>query len=159
MKNMIKTIIGCCALTVALALPASAQVTYFWDDFSIQITVPNDFKATKDTGTELEMKGDGMEMLMYIFADKKITSDDIDEATKILAKDMKLGEIDEQQAFKNGDFEGYYVEGFKDGKRVMLAGVVDLTSSTNFFIVLTFGDTDKEAEKEALVILNSLDHK
>ena len=41
----------------------------------------------------------------------------------------------------------------------MIAGVIDMNSRTNFFIVLTFDDKDAEAEKEALKILESIDHK
>ncbi|MEY3403633.1 MAG: hypothetical protein RLZZ86_3255, partial [Cyanobacteriota bacterium] len=73
----------------------------------------------------------------------------MDEATVELAKELKLQEVDEEESFKNGDFAGYYVEGFKDGDRVMLAGVVDLQSRTNFFVVISFDDKDAEAEKEA----------
>ena len=100
-----------------------------------------------------------MELYMYIWNQKKLTVDEMDEATVELAKELKLQEVDEEESFKNGDFAGYYVEGFKDGDRVMLAGVVDLQSRTNFFIVITFDDKDAEAEKEALKILENIDHK
>jgi len=133
--------------------------TYYWDDYNIEITVPRDFKVTKDTKNEFEMAGEGMELYMYIWNQKKISADDMDEATISVAKELKLQEIDEEEQFKNGDFEGYYVEGFKDGERVMLAGVIDVQSRTNFFIIITFNDNDEVAEKDALKILSSIDHK
>jgi hypothetical protein len=133
--------------------------TYYWDDYNIEITVPRDFKITKDTNNEFEMSGDGMELFMYIWNQKRVTIDDMDDATLTAAKDMKLQEVDAMEPFKNGDFEGYYIEGFKDGDRVMLAGVIDIQSRTNFFITITFDDKDEVAEKEALKILESIDHK
>ncbi|MFN4147274.1 MAG: hypothetical protein ACK4GN_15725 [Runella sp.] len=138
---------------------AIVDKTYYWDAYNIEITVPRDFKITKNTKNEFEMAGDGMELFMYIWNQKAITTDDMDEATVAAAKAMQLEEIDEEHAFKNGYFEGYYVEGFKDGDRVMFAGVVDLSSRTNFFIAITFDDNDAEAEKEALKILESIRHK
>lgn len=141
------------------AFTSVVDKTYYWEQYNIEITVPRDFKIVKNTSNEFEMKGDGMELFMYIWNQKKLTVEDMDEATVELAKELKLQEVDEEEAFKNGDFAGYYVEGFKDGDRVMLAGVVDLKSRTNFFIVITFDDKDEEAEKEALKILENIDHK
>ncbi|WP_041340970.1 hypothetical protein [Runella slithyformis] len=133
--------------------------TYYWDDYNIEITVPSDFKIVKDTKNEFEMKGDGMELFMYIWNQKAISVDDIDDATIAAGKEMKLTEVDDEGKFENDDFAGYYVEGFKDGDRVIFAGVVDLKSRTNFFIAITFDDKDAEAEKEAINILESIDHK
>ncbi len=141
------------------AFTSVVDKTYYWEQYNIEITVPRDFKIVKNTSNEFEMKGDGMELFMYIWNQKKLAVEDMDEATVELAKELKLQEVDEEEAFKNGDFAGYYVEGFKDGDRVMLAGVVDLKSRTNFFIVITFDDKDEEAEKEALKILENIDHK
>ena len=158
---LMKTFIQVSAIVAVLALSSavSADKTFYWDDYNIQITVPDDFKIVEDTPTEFEMKGDGMELAMSIFNDKNVGIADMDEATVAAAKEMKLQQIDEEEAFKNADFEGYYVEGYKDGSRVMFAGVIDTASRTNFFIVIIFDDKDKEAEKEALNILSSIDHK
>lgn len=159
MKTSLKTLFVLSLIVSMSAFTAIVDKTYYWEQYNIEITVPNDFKPVKNTANEFELEGDGMEMYMYIWNQKKVTIDDMDEATIAAAKELKLQEIDEEEAFKNGDFEGYYVEGFKDGDRVMLAGVIDIKSRTNFFIVLTFDDKDAEAEKEALKILESIDHK
>ncbi len=159
MNSFIKPVLLFAVVICTTAFASLIDKTYFWEQYSIEITVPNDFKVVKNTANEFELEGDGMEMYMYIWNQKKLTIDDMDEATITTAKELKLQEIDEEEAFKNGDFEGYYVEGFKDGDRVMLAGVIDIQSRTNFFIVLTFDDKDAEAEKEALKILSSINHK
>jgi hypothetical protein len=133
--------------------------TYYWDAYNISFTVPNDFKAVKNTKNELDLVGDGMELYMYVWNQKRVTTEEMHDATISVAKEMKLQEVDEEEPFKNGAFEGYYVEGFKDGDRVMLAGVVDIQSRTNFFIAITFDDKDAEAEETALHILESISHK
>jgi hypothetical protein len=159
MKSFIKFLLLFTVIIGTTAFSSVVDKIYFWEQYNIEITVPNDFKVIKNTANEFELEGDGMEMYMYIWNQKKVTIDDMDEATITAAKELKLQEIDEEETFKNGDFEGYYVEGFKDGDRVMLAGVIDIQSRTNFFIVLTFDDKDTEAEKEALKILESINHK
>jgi hypothetical protein len=159
MRASLKTLLVFALIVSISAFTTAIDKTYYWEQYNIEITVPRDFKILKNTSNEFELEGDGMEMYMYIWNQKKIAIDDMDEATVTAAKELKLQEIDEEESFKNGDFEGYYVEGFKDGDRVMIAGVIDMNSRTNFFIVLTFDDKDAEAEKEALKILESIDHK
>jgi hypothetical protein len=72
---------------------------------------------------------------------------------------MKLEALDMEHPFKNGDFEGYYVEGLEGNDKVILAGMIDLKLRTNFFIVFTFDGSDAIAQKEALKILKSVNHK
>lgn len=159
MKNFITVLVVALLVTSLSSFTNVLDKTFYWEQYNIEITVPRDFKVVKNTKNEFEMVGDGMELFMYIWNQKSVGVDDMDEATIEVAKEMKLQEIDEEEAFKNGDFAGYYVEGFKDGDRVMLAGVVDLQSRTNFFLVITFDDKDAEAEKEAIKILENIGHK
>ena len=160
MKHTYKNLgLAFCLVLSISAFTILKDKTFFWRDYNIELTVPNDFTITKDTKNEFEMEGDGMELFMYIWNQKRVTIEDMDDATKEVAKKMKLQEVDLEHPFKNGDFEGYYVEGFDGEDRVMLAGLIDLQSKTNFFIVFTFDDKDSVAEKEALKILDSVDHK
>lgn len=159
MKNFITVLVVALLVTSLSSFTNVLDKTFYWEQYNIEITVPRDFKVVKNTKNEFEMVGDGMELFMYIWNQKSVGVDDMDEATIEVAKEMNLQEIDEEEAFKNGDFAGYYVEGFKDGDRVMLAGVVDLQSRTNFFLVITFDDKDAEAEKEAIKILENIGHK
>ncbi|MFN3851610.1 MAG: hypothetical protein ACK4NY_19385 [Spirosomataceae bacterium] len=129
--------------------------TYVWDKYKLQITVPDDFKVTKNTNEDFEMSGEGMELAMSIF-EGDITLEQMDEATLEGAKSMKLTEVDAAHAVKSNGLEGFYVEGFLEGERVMFAGMIDPKSHTNFFIAITFGDDDKTAEEDALKILNSI---
>ena len=149
------------AVAVALFLSGTAftfvtlNQTYVWNHYKMQITVPDDFKVVRNSDENFEMKGDGMELFMDVF-EKDITKDDMDEATVAGAKAMKLNEIDAAHELATNGLEGYYVEGEKDGDRVMFAGLIDPGSHTNFFVAITFDDEDKTAEADALRIMMSL---
>ncbi|MFN8357633.1 MAG: hypothetical protein U0Y10_24455 [Spirosomataceae bacterium] len=151
-----KKTVSLLALLAFVSLSAFAQKTYVWDYYHIQITVPRDFRVKVNTNHDFEMKGDGMELAMHIF-EQNVSIDDLDDATIEGAKALKLTEVDEATAVKVNELEGFYVEGFKDGNRIVFAGLGDPKSHTNFFIVITFDDDDKEAEKEAINIIKSLD--
>ena len=128
---------------------------YVWEKYKIQITVPDDFKVTKNTNEDFEMVGDGMELSIGIF-EGSISLDDLEEATIAGAKAIKMTEIDQAHETKINQLEGFFVEGFLDEDRVMFAGLLDPRTKTNMFVAITFADDDKNAEEEAFKILNSL---
>ncbi len=129
-----------------------ADKTYVWERYKLQITVPDDFKVTKNNDNDFEMQGDGMELMMHIF-EQNISADEMDEAVIAGAKAMKLQEIDAEETIEGDGLDGYYVEGFKDGHRVMFSGMIDPKSHTNFFLIIIFDDKDKQAETDALEII------
>ncbi|GGD55172.1 hypothetical protein GCM10011514_19210 [Emticicia aquatilis] len=141
---------------ILCSFSAFAQKNYVWKQFNIQITVPDDFRIKKNTAKEFEMKGEGMELSMLIH-EENVAIEDLDDAAIAGAKAMKLQELDAAHQVKINEFEGFYVEGFKDGNRIMFACLGNPNSHTNFFIAIIFDDEDKTAEKDALEILNSLD--
>lgn len=144
-------------LLLAALVPesATAQKSYVWEDYKLQITVPSDFRIRKNTSETFEMKGDGMELIMEI-VEEDITLEDLEEATIAGAEEMELDEVDEATSVSSNGLKGYYVEGFKDGSRIMFAGMLDPRTQTNFFIAIVFDDEDAQAEKDAVGILNSL---
>lgn len=127
---------------------------YVWDKYKLQITVPDDFEVVKNTNEEFEMEGDGMDLAISIFSEK-ITMEDLEEATVAGAKAIKMTEIDQAHETKINQLEGYYVEGFLDGSRVMFAGLMDPRTKTTLFLAITFADDDENAEEEAFKIINS----
>lgn len=141
---------------ILCSVSAFAQKNYVWKQFNIQITVPDDFRVKKNTAKEFEMKGEGMELSMLIH-EENVAIEDLDDAAIAGAKAMKLQELDAAHQVKINEFEGFYVEGFKDGNRIMFACLGNPNSHTNFFIAIIFDDEDKTAEEDALEILNSLD--
>ncbi|MEP7195869.1 MAG: hypothetical protein ABI851_05075 [Saprospiraceae bacterium] len=152
MKNSYFTFLFICLFCSGLV----AQKNYVWEHYKIQLTVPSDFRVKVNDDHNFEMKGDGMDLAMHIF-EQNVAIDDLDDATIAGANAMELAEVDEETKVTVNELEGYYVEGFKSGYRIVFAGLGDPKSHTNFFIVITFDDDDKEAEAAALEIINSLD--
>lgn len=158
MKKHVSSLLALLFLVVALTSfnnEAKAQKVFEWKDYKLQITVPNDFRIRKNTSETFEMKGEGMELIMNI-VEEDITLEDLEEATIAGADEMELDEIDEATEVSSNGLKGYYVEGVKDGSRIMFAGMLDPRTQTNFFIAIVFADDDDQAEEDALGILNSI---
>ncbi len=145
-------------LTLIIALSSSAllaQQTYEWKYYGLEVTVPNDYKVVKNSNEEFEMKGQGMGMYMFIF-EGDITAEEMDEAVAEAALSIDMQEVDAAHIIQGDGLDGFYVEGFKDGLRVMLAGMIDPNSQTNFMMLITFYDEDGVAESDAIDIINSV---
>ncbi len=135
---------------------ATAQHDYTWDYYKISMTLPSDFKVTRNTDTEFDAVGQGMELMMDVFADKKVTLAEMKQATLDYVKGLKLDHVDEVQNIKDDDFQGKYVLGAKGKDAIMIAGLIAPHSSTNIWVVITFDDGDANAEADGLKILGSL---
>ena len=156
MKKSFLLLIGTIILTISSAFTTLNQI-FFWEHYKIQVTVPDDFKIAENTENEFKMTGDGMELTMVLF-EQNVSIDELDEAVRKGAENMKLEAVDQEQEMDSNGFKGYYVEGILTGNRVMYAGLMDPTSHTNFFLTITFDDKDKTAEADALRILSSIRH-
>ncbi|MDZ7896711.1 MAG: hypothetical protein U5N85_01595 [Arcicella sp.] len=143
-----------CLLTI-VSIAASAQQEFAWDHYKVSMTLHNDFKVTKNTDEEFRAKGDGMEVYMDVW-EENIAIDDMDEAVAAYALKLKMTQIDAAHKVNVNGLDGFYVEGFKDGDRVMLAGLIVPNSHTNLIVEINFDDKDTTAEKDALEILNSI---
>jgi hypothetical protein len=129
--------------------------TYTWEDYNLEVTVPDYLRIKKNNGSDFELSGKGMEMAMHVF-EEKISKNEMDDAVIEAASDMELTEIDAEHEIEGDGLDGYYVEGFKNGKRVVFAGMIDPKSRTNFFLAITFNDRDKKAEADALEIVSNV---
>ncbi len=148
------------SFTFAACLFASnalfSQTDYFWDYYKIAVTLPSDFKELLDNDNEFEAKGDGMHLYMYIFDDHKVSLKDMNSETKKVARQLKFDVTDETTEISDNEFAGRYVLGYKDGRQIMLAGMIQKNNDTNLWIAIEFADGDKEAEHEGIRIINSL---
>lgn len=140
---------------------AYAQKTfdYEWDHYSIVFNLAEDFKVVSNTSEEFTAVGDGMEFAIFPFNDASIDAGDIADYTVEIAKSLELEEIDDADVLKLNGLSGAFVEGYKDGDRVVLLGFIDPESATNFFATITFADDDKNAEDEAVRMIKSFGKK
>ena len=151
---MKKLLLSIFLLTI-ISISASAQQQFVWDYYKVSIMLDNDFKVTKNTDDEFRANGDGMEVYVDVW-EENIAVDDMDEAVAAYALKLKMTEIDAAHEVHINGLDGFYVEGFKDGDRVMLAGLIVPNSHANILVEIHFDDKDATAEKDALKILNSI---
>ena len=151
---MKKILLSIFLLTI-ISISASAQQEFVWDYYKVSIMLDNDFKVTKNTDDEFRADGDGMEVYVDVW-EENIAVDDMDEAVAGYALKLKMTEIDAAHEVHINGLDGFYVEGFRDGDRVMLAGLIVPNSHTNILVEINFDDKDATAEKDALKILNSI---
>lgn len=141
------------ALSLFFTTPIFAQETFHWNN--IAFTLSDDFDVTQQGRNTFEAIGDGLEIRIAAFSDDAIDADDISDVTLALAIDLKLEEVDAAAEIDLNGLEGAYVEGYKNGDRIFLMGMIDPDSDDNFFAVITFGDDDDYAEETAIDIFAS----
>ena len=153
--------VKCLSLLVFLFFAAfsslQAQQEYVWEKYKMGIALPDDFKVITNTDSEFECDGLGMHLYIYIYEDEKVDFKDIVRETREISKKLKFDVTDEVHDFKDDDgFEGRYVLGVKDGRQIMLCGMINTQSAANFWVVIEFEDGDHTAEKDGLAILHSI---
>lgn len=146
-------------LTTTFAAQAQQDWDYEWEQHNISFTLAEDFKTVTNTADEYTAKGDGMEFGIFPFADETIDATDISAYTLEVAKSLKLEQVDDADVLELNGLKGAYVEGYKEGDRIILLGFIDPSSATNFFSVITFGDNDEVAEDEAVRMISSIRKK
>lgn len=138
---------------------ASAQKTFTWKQYGVSVTLPSDFTVVTNTADEFECKGIGMDFHMLPFQDASVTLKDMVNATRQIAKEMKVDATDESHEVHINGFEGQYILGYKDGHQMMICGLINPNNSTNLLIYILFEDGDHHAESDGVAILNSLKMK
>ena len=137
---------------------SNAQQTYTWNEYGIGFTLADDFVEEANSIDEFSATGDGMSMSIIPFKDSSVSDNDITAYTIEIAQSLNLQEIDDVNVLEMNDFIGGYVEGYKDGVKIFLMGLIDPDTDTNFFVIITFVDQDVNATEEAINIVTSI-HK
>jgi hypothetical protein len=132
------------------------QQEYTWDEYGISFSLADDFRENVNNIDEFSATGDGMELSIIPFKDETIDDSDITAYTMGIAASMKFERIDDISVIEFNGFQGGYAEGVSDGVKVFIMGLIDPDSETNFFIIITFLDNDKNAIDEAVNICTSI---
>lgn len=135
---------------------AFCQQNYTWNEYGISFTLADDFKETVNNIEEFSAVGDGMDLSIIPFKDETIDDSDINAYTMSIAASLKLQRIDDVSVIDINGFKGGYAEGASDGARIFIMGLIDPNSDTNFFVIITFLDDDKNASEEAVNICKSI---
>ncbi len=133
-------------------ISSTEWTTYTWEQYKLAVTVPDYLRIKKNADGEFSLKGRGMELTIFV-TKEKLTRDEMHDFVIKTANDYKMEEIDAEHEIEGDGLEGYYVEGFLDGKREIIAGMIQQKGRTNFAMYITFDDKDKQAEEDANEIL------
>lgn len=147
------------AMLSLIAISVTAQTDWEWKQHHIAFTLADDFKPVTNTADEFTASGDGMEFGIFPFSDQTLDHSNITAYTISIAKSLKLERLDDVDVLEMNGLEGAYVEGYKEGLRVVMLGFIDPDTETNFFSIITFADDDEEAVKEAINIIQSFRKK
>jgi hypothetical protein len=149
------------ALLSLLSVPAFSQDKwdFEWEHYNLIFTLAEDFKVTTNTADEFTASGDGMEFGVFPFNDETVDETSITSYTLDIAKSLEMERLDDVDILTLNGLKGAFVEGYKDGSRIVLLGFIDPESETNFFSVITFSDDDTEAEAETVRIIKSFRKK
>ena len=154
MQKIMQTVLSF-IIVLAFNHPIFAQLVYEWDA-GVSVTLPDDFEIDKNVAGEFTATAEGMEFHMFVF-DENVSLEDIKEATLEIAEELEVTEIDEiRNVETTSGFEGKYVEGTTEDQVIIIAGLIDPESTTNFFVMMAFYNDDDLAEEDAIKILNSL---
>lgn len=157
--NSYRIFLLCLSFIATMTVQAQQDWDYEWTQYNIVFTLASDFKTITNTADEYTAQGDGMEFAIAPFAESTIDHSDIAAYTLEVAASLKMQEVDDADVLTINGLKGAFVEGYKDGDRVVLLGFIDPSSDTNFFAVITFADDDKVAEEEAVRMIKSIRKK
>jgi hypothetical protein len=147
------------ALLSLITLSVSAQKDWEWEHHHIAFTLADDFKPVTNTNDEFSAVGDGMEFSIFPFSDQTLDHSNITTYTISIAESLKLERLDDVDLLEMNGLKGAYVEGYKEGNRIVMLGFIDPSTETNFFATITFADDDQEAVNEAVRIIKSFRRK
>lgn len=117
---------------------ALAQQDFEWEKYGLAFTLADDFKVTANTDESFEASGDGMEFGVYTWENPNLTQEDLGDLIVELAGDIELSIVDDADYIELNQLKGAYVEGYKDGSRIFVMGMMDPDSEANFFALVTY---------------------
>jgi hypothetical protein len=159
MKKLLNFILVLVSSLTISSLNAQQDWDFEWTQHNIIFTLAEDFKVITNTADEFTAKGDGMDFGIFPFDDNTVDQTDMITYTLAIAKSLNMEQLDDVDVIDMNGLKGSYVEGYKDGQRIITLGFIDPESGTNFFAVITFADNDEVAENEAVRMITSLRKK
>jgi Dihydro-orotase-like len=137
----------------SMQVKAQASEAWEWEDYKIKFALPKGCKVEKSTGESFEASKTGFFIGIYPFSDESVTKENLKEATISIAEEAKYDSIEDGGEADLNGFEGYYVEGTKDGAKALIVSLLDEKSDTNFFAVIAYAP---DMENYAVMVLKSL---
>ncbi len=131
----------------------SAQKDWRWEQHGVGFSAPANMRITTNNASEFTAEGSDLLLSIYVEQDGEVTKETLAEALVAAAKELQYDEISDADELEIDDFEGYYVEGTKDGVGAFIITLLDKKSSTNLVVIIAF--TSDGARDKAIDIADS----
>ncbi|MBN8679545.1 MAG: hypothetical protein J0M29_15050 [Chitinophagales bacterium] len=116
----------------------SAQKDWRWEQHGVGFSAPANMRITTNNASEFTAEGSDLLLSIYVEQDGEVTKETLAEALVAAAKELQYDEISDADELEIDDFEGYYVEGTKDGVGAFIITLLDKKSSTNLVVIIAF---------------------
>lgn len=127
-------------LCIAIMSPLLSQQSVTWDSYGVGFSLPNDLKVTTNNVTEFIAENDEVYLHVAPWQDENVVHSDLAHAVEEAAKVFEFDEVTSISEANISDFEGYAVQGKKDGVNAMLAVLLDRESSTNISVSMVYSN-------------------
>ena len=125
-----------------------AQKDWRWDQHGVGFSAPANLRVTANNANEFTAEGSDIVLSIYVEQDGEVTKEHLAEALVAAAKEMEYDDISTVDEVQIDDFDGYFVEGTKDGVGAFIITLLDKKSATNLVVVIVY--TDDASRKKAI---------
>ena len=137
-KNLLQKAVICLLFIGSTLNISFAQDDYQWDTHGIGFKAKSDMRIITNKADEFEAANDQIQLDIFPWQDANINKDDLADGIIEIAKDLKFDNIHGADALEIDDFQGYYVEGTKDGVEALILILLDKESSTNLVATIVY---------------------
>lgn len=136
-----------------LGLQAQRFMDWTWDTHGLKFSAPDDMKVETNDGDQFgaRLENDLLHLYIFPWQDIDLTKATLNAEVKKLMKSLGYRGTNLVELDLNG-FEGSYILAEKDGVTVILEGLLDPDSATNFYALIIYGPG---YDDEAIKIANS----
>lgn len=136
-----------------MGLQAQKFIEWTWETHGLQFAAPEDMIVETNNGDQFgaRLRNDLLHLYIFPWQDQDLTKASLDDEVKKLMKSLGYRGTKQIELELNG-FEGSYILAEKDGVTVILEGLLDPDSATNFYALIVYG---ADYEDEAIKIANS----
>ena len=139
-------------LFLSTMVVSNAQTDFLWDSHGIGFKTADRMKVSINQADQFEASSENIQLNIFPWQDENINFDDLADATVSIAKELKFDNINEADALEIDDFQGYFVQGTKDGVKALILLLLDKKSSTNLIVTIVY---QPGFEQEAYKIADS----
>lgn len=147
MKKLILVIIA----LLAIGFAAHAEVRHEWKQQGLSVSVPSDFKVSKNAADGFEAGNAEFKLTIKLFEAKDLTLASMKTSLDKMAKEAKL-DVEDAGELVLTSLDGAYIEGLTGDKGMVFVLLADEKSKKSFLATLVYEEGNEGA---ATNIMNS----